>query len=87
MIRTQIQLEEEQMVWLKRQARDRGVSMSQLIREGIAHYRTTQERVPADVKTRAMAAVGTFSSGCKDVSERHDDYLSLAYGSGADGDE
>jgi len=79
MIRTQIQLEEEQMQWLKEKARERGVSISQLIREGVSFFRSHQERFPEDKKSRALAAVGRFSSNLSDVSERHDDYLAEAY--------
>ena len=79
MFRTQIQLKEEQMEWLRSEARTRGVSVSQLIRESIKFYRTHQEQVPEDRKRKAIEAVGRFSSGATDVSERHDDYLAEAY--------
>lgn len=78
MIRTQIQIKEDQIDWLKSEARDRGVSVSQLIREGIDLYRSKQDRLPADKKKRALAAVGRFASGTADVSARHDDYLAEA---------
>ena len=79
MIRTQIQLEEEQMQWLREKAGARGVSVSQLIREGVSFYRSYQERFTEDKKNRAMAAVGRFASNLSDVSERHDVYLAEAY--------
>ncbi|MGD8880316.1 MAG: CopG family transcriptional regulator [Desulfobacterales bacterium] len=79
MHRTQIQLEEEQMEWLRSKARARGVSVSQLIREGIKFYRTHEEQLPTHRKRKALEAVGRFSSGISDVSERHDDYLGKAY--------
>ncbi|RLB29811.1 MAG: CopG family transcriptional regulator [Deltaproteobacteria bacterium] len=79
MIRTQIQMEDDQIEWLRTEARLRGVSVSQLIREGIAFFRTNQERFPEDKKKRALAAVGRFSSDSADVSERHDDYLAEAF--------
>lgn len=80
MLRTQIQLEEEQMEWLRVKARARGVSVSQLIREGIKLYRIHEERLPDNRKRKALDAVGRFSSGTSDVSVRHDDYLAEAYG-------
>ena len=80
MIRTQIQMEEDQIKWLKAEARARGVSVSQLIREGIALFRAREERFPEDKKKRALAAIGRFSSHLSDVSERHDEYLAHAYG-------
>ena len=79
MLRTQIQLKEEQMEWLRSKARARGISVSQLIRESIKFYRAHEERRPNDRKRKALEAVGRFSSGTSDVSERHDDYLADAY--------
>ena len=79
MLRTQIQLKEEQMEWLRSRARTRGISVSQLIRESIKFYQTHEEHLPADRKRKALEAVGRFSSGTSDVSERHDDYLAEAY--------
>jgi Ribbon-helix-helix protein, copG family len=79
MHRTQIQIEEEQMEWLRSKARARGVSLSQLIREGIKFYRAHEEQLPENRKRKALEAVGRFSSGTSDVSERHDDYLVDAY--------
>ena len=79
MHRTQIQLEEEHMEWLRSKARARGVSLSQLIREGIKFYRTHEEQLPKNRKRKALEAVGRFSSGTSDVSIHHDDYLVEAY--------
>ena len=79
MIRTQIQLEEDQIEWLRAEARARGVSVSQLIREGITLFRAREERFSEEKKKRALGAVGRFSSGASDISERHDDYLAEAF--------
>ncbi|OPL12746.1 MAG: hypothetical protein AVO38_14625 [delta proteobacterium ML8_D] len=79
MIRTQIQMEEDQIEWLRAEAGARGVSVSQLIREGINLFRAQEERFPEEKKKRALAAVGRFSSGASDVSERHDDYLAETF--------
>lgn len=79
MIRTQIQMEKDQIEWLRVEARARGVSVSQLIREGVALFRAREERFPEEKKKRALAAVGRFSSNLSDVSERHDDYLAEAF--------
>ena len=64
MIRTQIQVYEEQLRWLKRQALAHGVSMSQVIRDCVDHYRTSIEhtRNLRIQKEKALAAVGSFSS-------------------------
>ncbi len=79
MIRTQIQMEEDQIKWLRAEARARGVSVSQLIREGVALFRDREERFPEDKKKKALDAIGRFSSDVPDVSERHDDYLAEAF--------
>jgi len=78
MIRTQIQIEEDQIEWLRAEARVRGVSVSQLIREGVALFHAREGRLLEDKKKRALSAVGRFSSDLSDVSERHDDYLAEA---------
>ena len=64
MIRTQIQVQDEQIKWLKRHALDRGVSMAQLIRDSIDLYRTHIEKskILLSKKKNALAAVGSFSS-------------------------
>jgi len=69
----------DQIEWLRAEARARGVSVSQLIREGVALFRAKKERLPQEKKKRALAAVGRFSSDVSDVSERHDDYLAEAF--------
>jgi hypothetical protein len=76
MIRMQIQIEEDQWKWLKSKAAQRGVSISQHVREGIVLFRSLEERHPEDEKARALRAVGRFASWVSDISERHDDYLS-----------
>jgi len=78
MIRTQIQIEEDQIKWLREKAGARGVSVSQLIREGVALFRAREDRFPEEKKTKALAVVGRFSSHVSDISERHDDYLAEA---------
>ena len=69
MIRTQIQIHSEQLRWLKRHALGKGVSMSQLIRDSIDHYRTHSERTSRleSIKKKAICAVGTFSTGTGDT--------------------
>jgi len=68
-------MEDDQISWLRMEASARGVSVSQLIREGVALFRSREERIPEEKKRRALAAVGRFFSNLSDVSERHDDYL------------
>lgn len=78
MIRTQIQLTEEQLEALQRLSAERGVSVAALAREGIEHVLAAAKA--ADRRARALAAVGRFRSEDADVSEQHDRYLDDAFG-------
>jgi hypothetical protein len=82
MLRTQIQIEEDQIKWLRDRAKERGVSVSQLIREGVDFYRKYEDRIPEDKKKKALAAIGRYASGVSDISEKHDDYLAEAFKAG-----
>ena len=64
MRRTQIQINSEQLSWLKRQALVKGVSMSQLIRDSIDFYRSNFEKTSRlkRIKENALNAVGSFST-------------------------
>jgi hypothetical protein len=82
MIRTQVQLTEEQWRFLKALSHQRGVSIAELIRQSVDHLSRTQERghISADEKRRRiMAVVGRYRSGQTDVSIHHDDYLAEDY--------
>jgi Arc/MetJ-type ribon-helix-helix transcriptional regulator len=79
MIRTQIQLTEEQAAGLKRLAAERGVSMAEVVREAV------DEKLSGDQHEarwqRALGVIGKFRDreGKTDVAERHDDYLADAF--------
>ena len=76
MIRTQIQLTEEQSQTLKKIANQRNISMAELIRQGIDFYiRTCGTITPEERRERAIKAAGRFHSGKTDLSEKHDEYL------------
>ncbi len=75
MIRTQVQVEDDQMEWLKSRAKEQGVSVSKLFRESVKLYIKAMTKPPKDKKKRAMRAIGKFSSGKTDVSVKHDSYL------------
>lgn len=79
MIRTHIQLTEEQARRLRRIAAERGISVSALIREAIDRA-VAEDDGPAR-RQRALAAVGSFRSGEKKVSAEHDRYLAEEFGS------
>lgn len=81
MIRTQIQLTEEQARRLRKESARRGVSVAELVRtlvdRGLEEDATGRE----DRYRRAASLVGQFRDrdGARDVSRRHDDYLAEAF--------
>lgn len=80
MIRTQIQLTEEQAKNLKRIAASRHRSVAELIRQAVDNM--IKSAVLVDVeerRRRALAAAGRFSSGLQDLSTEHDKYLAEAF--------
>lgn len=80
MVRTQIQLPEQQVTRLKRLAAQQHVSMAELIRRAVDLFTLSPDATSnKERKERAMAAVGRFHSGCGDLSARHDDYLAEAF--------
>lgn len=77
MIRTQVQLTEEQARLLRRTAAERGVSMAELIREAVdGQFRDAPTQT---ARTRAINSIGGFRSGNSDISAKHDDYLADAF--------
>lgn len=73
MVRTQIQLTEEQARALHRKASEQATSVAHLIREAV-DASLAADRVAGD-RQRALQAVGRFRSGLNDVSADHDRYL------------
>ncbi len=76
MIRTQIHLTERQAKALRKLAAARGISMAAAIREAVD--RLVREPDRRELWKRAMSVVGKYSSGLRDVTERHDDYFADA---------
>jgi hypothetical protein len=81
MIRTQIQLTEEQSTRLRHVARRSGVSTAEVIRRSVDRYLEQEAAAAPGAATRlaALEVIGRFNSGLSDISERHDDYLDEAY--------
>ncbi len=80
MVRTQIQLTEEQAKALREIARAKGRSMAELVRRSVDSLLRSQGMLNREeLKRRAMAAVGRFHSGASDISTNHDRYLSEAF--------
>jgi hypothetical protein len=76
MVRTQIQLTEEQYRHLKKRAAAEGVSMAELIRNGVERFLSTPGGLTDDeLRAGARELMGKFRSGKNDVAKRHDEYL------------
>ncbi len=81
MVRTQIQLTEQQAAMLKEVAARRGISMAELIRQSIDHLLAGKdERSREELRRRAAAVAGKFRSDRGDVALRHDEYLAEGFG-------
>ena len=80
MIRTQIQLTDDQMQRLKTLAVERDVSVASLIRQAVDLLLRSERVVSeADRRKRAMSVAGRFSSGRADVSSNVDEHLVEAF--------
>jgi Arc/MetJ-type ribon-helix-helix transcriptional regulator len=80
MVRTQVQLTEEQITELRRLAAARGTSVAEVVRDAVNALLRSRLRPSWDErKQRAQAAVGQHGSGLRDVSTEHDRYLEEAY--------
>jgi hypothetical protein len=80
MVRTQIQLTEDQAKALKKIAVSRQLSVAELIRRAVdTMIKTSTAADFEDRKKRALESAGKFSSGRSDVSKKHDEYLSESF--------
>jgi hypothetical protein len=80
MVRTQIQLTERQTQRLKALAKQRGVSMAELIRQSVDSLLDSPEIIDHEErKRRALSIIGLFPSDVPDLSTNHDEYLAEAY--------
>jgi hypothetical protein len=78
MIRTQVQLTREQADALRKLASQRGVSLAELVRQGVE--RVLAESEEAERWRRASELVGRYGDEATDLSVNHDRYLEEAYG-------
>ncbi|MEP7188313.1 MAG: CopG family transcriptional regulator [Roseiflexaceae bacterium] len=80
MVRTQIQLTERQTQRLKALAKERGVSMAELVRQSVDTMLESPETTDREErKRRALSIIGMFRSDMPDLSINHDQYLAEAY--------
>ena len=81
MVRTQIQLSEDQITVLKRIATAQHKSMAAVIRQAVDMFaKSGEDSDQKQTRARAVRAAGRFKSGVPDLAEKHDDYLAEAFG-------
>ena len=80
MIRTQVQLTEEQSISLKRLSAEKGKPVAELIRQGIDIVLQSADMVSREEqRKRAISVAGRFQSGVSDLSSKHDKHLAEAF--------
>jgi len=81
MVRTQVQLTEQQVRRLRHKARDEGVSLAEIVRRCVERGLADEAPHRGALYDRAAALVGQFADGADrpDLSARHDDYLDETY--------
>ena len=80
MIRTQIQVTEDQLTALRQLSAESGRSISDLVREGVETLLSMRRGCDrAERIGRALRAAGRFSSGTRDGSVQHDRHLVEAF--------
>jgi len=81
MIRTQIQLTEDQAVILKELSLASNESIASLIRQAIDRFIVTGQPNRFAQYRQALLTVGKYKADQPDISEAHDHYLEEAFGS------
>ena len=80
MVRTQVQLSEDQIESLRQLSKTTGKSVAGLIRNGVDLYLAGKiVPAPSDRIERALRVAGMFSSRVANVSEEHDAHLADAF--------
>lgn len=76
MKRTQIQLTDKQYSYLKEISGQKNISLAEAVREAVSFYSASTLNIDQDLRIRdALSLIGKFSSGKKDISVNHDQYL------------
>ena len=79
MKRTQIQLTDKQYKLLKELSAEKDISMAEVVREAITFYSSSTATTTRDKRIRdALSIMGKYTSGKKDISIKHDEYLEKA---------
>ena len=74
-VRTIVQLTEEQLAALKQLARRRKTSVAAIVREAVDGVLAKEEDERAARVARARALIGTMPSGLGDLARNHDKYF------------
>ena len=75
MIRTQIQLTEEQYRAIRELSRNRGESIAAIIREALNQFLLIRKPGRKALYRHAASVVGKYRAGTSDISIEHDRYL------------
>ena len=80
MVRTQIQLTDDQVRQIKKAAMAKHQSVAELIRQAVDNILKSNAFIDLEERRlRAINITGKFSSGKGNISKKHDDYLSAAF--------
>ncbi|MCJ7796269.1 MAG: ribbon-helix-helix domain-containing protein [Thermoleophilia bacterium] len=80
MIRTQIQLRDDQAEQLRDLAAQEGISMAELVRRGVDRLlREASSTRRSGTRLDALTVAGRFDSGMPGIARHHDDELADAY--------
>jgi hypothetical protein len=81
MVRTQIQLTEQQLRKLRARARERGLSLAEMIRRCVDVALSDESNDRATLYERAARIIGRFpdKGGATDLALKHDSYLEKAF--------
>jgi hypothetical protein len=80
MVRTQIQITDQQAAVLRSLSAERRLSIAELIRESIDAFVQREAGISRERRiARARHAAGKFASSASDVSAEHDKYLAGAF--------
>jgi len=75
MVRTQIQLTDEQADAITKIAKSRRISIAEVIRQAVNNTIKTNTVDAAELCRRSIEVTGKYRSGKRDVSGEHDKYL------------
>ena len=78
MVRAEIRLTDEQAARLEQLATEEGVSIEELIQQGIELVLRSPQELRSEAWRRAVSASGRYRSKKGDLSARHDDYFAEA---------